>query len=195
MNLLTIYLQNFHSIRNKAISVSDFAASNNIDILALTETWLNETETTVIANLVPVGYTFQHVPRPAGIGGGVGLLFKSGLTVKTRTSTKDKLYTHFEHMDCNVSSGSSQFTVGVIYRPPSSSKNRLKTSTFFEEWASYLETFTSKEDRLILMGILTYTLITLMTLIPRDLTACWTSMGYDSMSLAPHTVQDIPLMW
>ncbi|KAJ8018259.1 hypothetical protein HOLleu_43846 [Holothuria leucospilota] len=101
--------------------ITHLKSSNNIDILALTETWLNETETTVIANLVPVGYTFQHVPRPAGIGGGVGLLFKSGLTVKTRTSTKDKLFTHFEHMDCNINSlldihGLRQHVVGPTHR-------------------------------------------------------------------------------
>ena len=155
---LIVYLQNVRSISNKAISVSDFVVSNDIDILALTETWLgNVTDSFVIGNLVPTGYEFEHVPRSTGkTGGGVGVLFKSGLSLKINTSTKDNLYTHFEHMDCCISTGELQFAFSVIYRPPPSSKNGFKNSICFDEWALLSRKYYCHEDRVTIVGDLSF---------------------------------------
>ena len=51
---------------------------SNIDILAVTETWLhpNSADDRVISDLTPTGYSFHHVPR-ATRGGGVGVLLKN----------------------------------------------------------------------------------------------------------------------
>ncbi|KAI0217228.1 Deuterosome assembly protein 1 [Lamellibrachia satsuma] len=63
--------------------------SRDIDILALTETWLDSViDDHVISELVPRGYGFHAVSRPGGQRGGeVAVLYKSGLTLKT-TSTR-----------------------------------------------------------------------------------------------------------
>ena len=54
-------------------------------MLALTETWLGtDTDNQVINELVPSGYTIQHISRPSEKrGGGVAVLYKCGLTIKT----------------------------------------------------------------------------------------------------------------
>ena len=58
--------------------------SLDIDILGLTETWLGSTiDGHVISILVPSGYEFHSVSRPHGTrGGGVAVLYKSGLTAR-----------------------------------------------------------------------------------------------------------------
>lgn len=58
--------------------IKDYVVDNNIDILALTETWLRpgKYDELEIGTLCPLGYIFLHVPlhvpRLHGRGGGVG---------------------------------------------------------------------------------------------------------------------------
>lgn len=53
---------------------------NDIDILAITETWLRPSnlDSLTIGDLTPTGYQFHHVARDTR-GGGVGLLHKRSL--------------------------------------------------------------------------------------------------------------------
>ena len=85
---LTICYLNVRSVKNKALSVVDFVISQDIDML-------------IINQLVSSGYTIQHISRPSEKrGGGVVVLYKCGLTIKTLDSTRNGMFTHFEHMDC-----------------------------------------------------------------------------------------------
>lgn len=46
------------------MSVCDFLTSNNVDILALTETWLGSSiDKSVIAEITPNSYDLQHISR------------------------------------------------------------------------------------------------------------------------------------
>ena len=55
---LTICYLNARSAKNKALSVADFVISLDIDVLALSETWLGtDTNHQIINELVPSGYT------------------------------------------------------------------------------------------------------------------------------------------
>ena len=72
---------NVRSIKNKAMEVKDLVVDQDIDILALTETWLRpgNIDDVEIRTLCPTGCRFLHVPRGHSQGGGVGLLFKDTL--------------------------------------------------------------------------------------------------------------------
>ena len=72
---------NTQSIRNKTVEFCDFVLSKNLDIIAVCETWLRADDSVTICDLTPRGYFFQHVPRLHKSGGGVGLLFRSTLSV------------------------------------------------------------------------------------------------------------------
>ena len=76
---------NVRSIKNKTMSVKDFVVNQDIDILALTETWLRpgNIDDVEIRALCPIGYRFLHVPRGHSRGGGVGLLFKDTLQINS----------------------------------------------------------------------------------------------------------------
>ena len=57
-----ISLLNARSIRNKALYINEIVLENNIDILALTETWLSDENSKIIAEITP-GYRFQSANR------------------------------------------------------------------------------------------------------------------------------------
>ncbi len=99
---------------------------------------------------MPSGYTFQHTSRykfdaaskPAQKrGGGVGLMYKSGMKVENVSSSHNRpKFTHFEHADYYITTRGAKFRLGVIYRPPPSKRNAFTTSVFFEQWSAYLDT-------------------------------------------------------
>ena len=71
-------LVNCQSIVNKKDEIADYTRDMNMDIVALTETWLTGTETgqAVIGDVTPPGYVFNHILRTNRKGGGVAILSK-----------------------------------------------------------------------------------------------------------------------
>lgn len=155
---VTVYSLNAQSVKNKASSLADLITDLDMDIMALTETWLGTAvDQQVIGDLVPSGYNILSVPRLDNRrGGGVAVVFKSGLSVNLVSSTQDKLYNQFEHMDCTISSRDCSIRLCVVYRPPPCSRNGLKTTDFFEEWSKYLDQLSASHVDHILVGDLNF---------------------------------------
>ena len=126
-------LLNARSIKNKVMIVKDYVVDNDIDIMALTETWLRpgNTDDVEVGTLCPTGYRFLHVPRSYSRRGGVGVLFKDSLDINT--SLCDTFQT-FEFMDVRLRSLQC-VRILVIYRPPDNNS----CSLFFEEFSRLLE--------------------------------------------------------
>ena len=105
----------------------------DIDILALTETWLRpgNIDDIEIRTLCPTGYRFLQVPRGHSRGGGVGLLFKDTLQINSHITDT---FTTFELMDIHFRSLQS-IRVLLIYRPPDNTSCVL----FLEEFSVLLE--------------------------------------------------------
>ena len=102
------------------LSVKDYIVDRDIDIFALTETWLEpgDSDRLLIEELIPPGYRFLHNPRSIGRDGGVGMLFKSSLKVKQEeTIVTDS----FEYMQIICNNSTKSFRIIVIYRPPNGS--------------------------------------------------------------------------
>lgn len=151
---LKVCCLNPRSIKNKTDSLCDFIVTNDFDIVALTETWLgSKLDKVCVGELVPTGYSIKHVPRQDGrAGGGVAVLHKLGLSVKILSSSADKAFTHFEHMDCHISADGHTTRLAVVYRPPPSSRNGLKNSVFFQEWPLFMEGFITCQLDTIILG-------------------------------------------
>ena len=107
---------NTRSIRNKTIDFVDFVLNNNLDIIAISETWLKADDFLTIGDLTPVGYSFQHVPRLTRTGGGVGLLYRSSLSVALISETIT--YSSFEAIHAEIKSNSQSVRLVNIYRSP-----------------------------------------------------------------------------
>ena len=140
-------LLNVRSIKNKTMAVKDFVVDQDIDILALTETWLRpgNIDDVEIRTLCPTGYRFLHVPRGHSRGGGVGLLFNDTLQINSHITDTVKT---FELMDIHFRT--LQFIqVLLIYRPPDNTSSML----FLEEFSLLLEKImTESTGHLLICG-------------------------------------------
>ena len=73
---LNCALVNIQLVGNKTYEIWDYINENKLDVLMLTEIWLNKNDTAKIRDMMPETYTFLHAPRGDGKGGG-GLGFLS----------------------------------------------------------------------------------------------------------------------
>ena len=73
---------NAQSVCNKTAILEDYILEHNLDIIALMETWLSNSEKhkKTIGELTLPGYEFFHVPRPNRGGGGVGIIHKDSIS-------------------------------------------------------------------------------------------------------------------
>lgn len=141
---------NVQSARNKTTSICEYIKDNDLDIVALTETWLQGDRDLALCDIItPVGYKIITIPRPASKpGGGLAVIHRANINVEARRLN----YTTFESMECNIKIASSQTKLLVLYRPPPSKRNNLKVSEFFEEWSAALGTTNLTSDKVILTG-------------------------------------------
>ena len=74
-------LINARSIRNKALLVRDYIDEHELDVVAMTETWLGDDDPSVVSELCRDDFRFAHQLRDdARRGGGVGVLIRKTLT-------------------------------------------------------------------------------------------------------------------
>ena len=62
-------LVNIQSVGNKTYEIRDYINDNKLDVLVLTETWLNNSDSAKIKEMTPDTHKFLHVPRGTGRGG------------------------------------------------------------------------------------------------------------------------------
>ena len=135
-------------MKNKTTSLFDFIVSQNIDVLALTETWLWCGDNAALNELLPPGYDIRHVDRERR-GGGVALIYKKDISFRNIVPTHD--ITEFELLDCIIKVQSNTRLV-VVYRPLPSRKNGLRYENFAIEWSSYIEQFVEVRKELLFVG-------------------------------------------
>lgn len=86
---------NCRSVVNKKVAINDYIVSNNIDLLALTETWLGK-ENVILSELTPEGFSVLQWPRKHR-GGGLALIHKDHISCCHKPISTDFHFTHFEH--------------------------------------------------------------------------------------------------
>ena len=143
---------NIRSIRNKTLSLYHFIVSQNVDVLALTETWLCDgpDDLIVINNSVPPGYHIHCVNRQHKRGGGVALIYKKDITFKDEQLTSIDRFSQFELLDCCIKINKISTRVVVVYRPPI--VGNIQYEEFAREWSLYLERFIEVQEELLIVG-------------------------------------------
>ena len=139
-------LLNTRSVKNKVSTVKDFVVDHNIDIFALTESWLRpgETDAQVIDELCATGYHLMHVPRQSR-GGGVALLYKKPFHIKKQSSGANSAFKSFEHINMLMRYASTELRIVIVYRTS-------RTSLFFDEFPCLLERLAITSTPLIITG-------------------------------------------
>ena len=129
-------------------SLHNYLADHPTDILSLNETWLQPTDSdNFISSLAPSGFSILNSPRLTGHGGGLAVIHKSFLKIKSVRARNFPSPVSFELMTSKLTSGNKETIFLNIYRPPSS-----KISTFFDEFQNLLEFFVPLPSELIITG-------------------------------------------
>jgi hypothetical protein len=153
--LMDVRLWNAQSVRYKCTALSDYVMEYDIDIMAITETWLKESDNVIIGELTPPGYSFINVPRPCNEldtkvnHGGIGLLFKSLLQF-SMLSSEPYMYTTFEH--ARFCDKKKDIVYIIVYRPPPSTENGFLTTQFLNEFDSFLGSLNLSTRKTIILG-------------------------------------------
>ena len=113
-----------------------------LDVVFLTGTWLSNNEDVVISELSPPGYSFLNIPWATEAYGGLQVIFRSALKLEILPSNFNII--NFEH---TLIDKQRKVIFALVYRPPPSSENGLKTSEFlsdFDDFLIYINSFSSK---------------------------------------------------
>ena len=131
-------LLNTRSVKNKIIKVKDFVVDHDIDILAMTETWLlpGNVDEIDISTLYPTGNRFFHVFSC--------LLFKETINVNSQITDT---FESFEYMNARLCCLQG-IRILVIYRPPGRSSYDL----FYEEFSKLIEQTAVSTGGLLIAG-------------------------------------------
>ena len=142
-------LINARSLSNKIDMINDFVDTNSIDILAITETWLQKDDRALISQLERNSFNFNHTPRSSsasgkGRGGGVALIVKKFIKL-TKQQHHTESHSSGEFLHCCFSSDSTHFEIMVIYRSPS-----YHISPFINEFSEFISDIHT--DNTIIVG-------------------------------------------
>ena len=106
---------NLRSVRQKSAALSDLISSKQIDILAMTDTWLSSCDTAAcLDDISPPGFSLFHCPRPSGRGRGVAFLVRETVKVEIIHTSK---FLGFEAICILVKHSSLIANFTCIYRP------------------------------------------------------------------------------
>ena len=142
-------LLNIRSLRNKTADFVDYVCETKVDLFAITETWLCPNDDAIRNESCPVGYVLADHSRTGRRGGGTALVYRNSLTVK-KIDAGEK--TSFEFSEWTVQSASHNLRIILIYRSPYSDEHKVPMSTFFAEFADYVETILLSNEELLILG-------------------------------------------
>ena len=144
-NDFTIGHQNIRGLWGKKDLLSEFLHDKNIKIFGVTESLLKSSIPSVMCKIR--GYSFQRRDRGKN-GGGVGVYIKDGIDYLRRPD--------LEHLETEciwleiLQKKSKSFLIGILYRPPDSSKHLHKN--FLQTLSNVLSTISNSNKEIIIIG-------------------------------------------
>ena len=140
---------NVRSAKSKSADLLDFIYSNDIDLFAITETWVADIDTAAMLEFTPDTHNFYYHNRSGRRGGGTGLLAKKNITVKKIDAGEKK---SFEFSQLNIHHDNFRMRLLIIYRPQYSADHPVTINTFLQEFAEYLESIILSPEPVIIVG-------------------------------------------
>ena len=149
------------SVNNKTTAIHDLIVSKNLDLLAVTESWLKAAEGANIERvfeheLMPKSHQMIHVPRPGERrGGGIAIIHNKSIKVNI-TRSSNSSFKQFEYAVCSVEIEKTRIILIVLYRPVPTRSNKLKVKAFWREFEKFLGMYACCKEELILTGDLNF---------------------------------------
>ena len=150
-NTLRCSFMNCRSLCNKSTAINEFLQDRRLDVLMLAETWLHddESDSSLITESLPPGYSIISVPRK-GRGGGIATIFNSSLSVSQHpvpASIKS-----IELMEVRIKTPSSHITLATVYRPPPKNSNGFTVDDFVNDFTNFLSGHLTNNSPLVIAG-------------------------------------------
>src|SRR6218665_375797 len=148
---------NIRSVNNKIDDVRLLMQEEKLQVLALTETWHEDSDCTTIKRLRGLGLNVLETARPIDDKrrqakakfvnhGGIAIVATQGVAL-SKIELRQKTTT-FEYMCCRTTSGGSSHILVVVYRPGS----QPTTTVFFDEFSALLATLASMSVPITITG-------------------------------------------
>ena len=134
---------NAKSINNKTEAVVDFIHEHKLDVLCVTETWLQASDSFTTNSVTPNGFSIVSNPRLNRRGGGVATIIKNDLCCKRLANV---CCSTFEALLVKITSSTKSFAIATIYRSLGPLNN------FLIEFADFLSTLVVKYEDFLLTG-------------------------------------------
>ena len=135
------------------IHVTEIMNGSHIDILCVTESWLVDSDISIIQAALPKTHAIIHVPRSTvgARGGGIAMIYPLSIS-NIRMIHSDLVVSSFEFMEVAINVNHQVARLAVVYRPghPATDRN------FIEEFGMFLENFTAKTGKLMICGDFNY---------------------------------------
>ena len=143
---------NARSIKNKEGLIMEIFNEYKLDVLLITETWLQnmeEDDTWLQASkFCKDDHEIFNINRLDKRGGGIALLYSTEYKIKTVTHTK---YNSFESGIWNIQSRSTHWTLPGVYHPPVGTQQGITNSIFIVNLTKLLTEVVSNHNNLIIL--------------------------------------------
>lgn len=138
----TCALVNRRSVVNKTFILQDFFTSHDLDILFVTETWINVGESTAFTELLPPDCLFINSPRTTGRGGGIATVFKNRLYCKLLSPIS---FSSFELSLFELGRHDPVLCAVIFWLPK-------YNSNFVKDFSEFLAGIMTNYDRILVVG-------------------------------------------
>ena len=108
------------------------------------ETWIREGDVTTAVQLCPEGYSAVSIPREGKTGGGIGVVYRSDIILKSKSVYN---YQSMECADFLLSFQNMSINLCVIYRPPHTS-----IAAFCNDLTDYCERNITSPGKMVIVG-------------------------------------------
>ena len=109
----------------------------------MTKTWIRQEEDVTLVQLCPSGFKAISISRKDRTGGGIAVVYKDTLTVRSRAT---HIYSSMECGSFSIDLPKSTINMSVIYRPPNSS-----VPAFATDFLDLIETSINESGRLLIL--------------------------------------------
>ena len=140
-------LINARSVGNKAANIIELILEYELDLLIITETWLNSEDDAKMKEITPSGYTLFSHSRDCRRGGGLAVLCRSNLKCEMKKCSKG--YESFELMQLEITKENKHVSLFAIYRPE---PNNSTMKAFFNEFEDLMEKASVIRNELLISG-------------------------------------------
>ena len=113
MLIVSVFFLNARSINNKVDSIYELNTDNDLEVLALAETWRTDNSDVSLGLITPPGCAIDQTLRSSG-SGGVDVIYRDSLRARFENCEK---YSPLEHQTLNLFSDSDVLGIVNVYNP------------------------------------------------------------------------------